>query len=119
MFEAIYISPSCKQAVNFINDLAIELKQHGIDSFDMDYKNIQLKSDKFIVSAVDIFGGKLGLSHHMTEYYIDMVSDCVFPRNCMKTRALERLKELKCTFREGTKQISEEELIEILTEVLE
>lgn len=53
----------------------------------------------------------------MTEYYIDMVSDCTFPRNCTKMCALERLKELKCTFREETKEISEEELIEILTEV--
>lgn len=117
MFEVIYISPSCKQAVNFINDLAIKLKQHGIDSFDIDHENIQLKSDKFIVSAVNIFGNNLGLSHHMTEYYIDTVSDSVFPRNCMKTCALERLKDLKCTFREETKQISEEELIEILMEV--
>lgn len=117
MLEAIYISPSCRQAVNFIKDLAIKLKQRGIDGFDIDHKNIQLKSDKFIVSAADIFGGKIGLSHHMTEYYIDMVSDSAFPRNCMKTRALERLKELKCTFREGTKEISEEELIEILAEV--
>lgn len=117
MFEIIYISPSCKQAVNFINELAIKLKQHGIDSFDIDHKNIQIKSGKFIVSAVDIFGNNLGLSHHMTEYYIDMVSDTVFPRNCTKTCALERLKGLKRTFREGAKQISEEELIEILTEV--
>lgn len=117
MFEVIYISPSCKQAVNFINDLAVKLKQRGIDSFDIDHKNIQLKLGKFIVSAVDIFGNNLGVSHQMTEYYIDMVSDSVFPRNCMKTRALERLKELKCTFREGAKRISEEELIEILTEV--
>lgn len=119
MFEVIYISPSCKQSVNFINDLAIKLKQRGIDRFYIDRKNIQLKSDKFIVSAVNIFGGKLGLSHHMTEYYIDMVSDSVFPRCNGKTCALERLKELKCTFREGTKKISEEELIEILTEVSE
>lgn len=117
MFEVIYIAPSYKQAVNFIKDLAVKLKQYGIGSFDIDHKNIQLKSDKFIVSAIDIFGGKLGLSHHMTKYYIDMVSDSVFPRNCMKTRAFERLKELKCTFREGAKRISEEELIEILTEV--
>ena len=117
MFEIIYISPSCKQAVNFIDNLAIKLKQSGIASFNIDCKNIQLKSDKFVVSAVDIFGGKLGLSHRMTEYYIDMVSDSVFPRNCTKTCAIERLKELKCTFREGTKQISEKELIEILTEV--
>lgn len=117
MFEVIYISPSCKQAANFIDDLAVKLKQHGIDDFDIDRKNIQLKSDKFIVSAVDIFGGKLGLSHHMTEYYIDRVLDAVFPRNCTKTCAIERLKDLKCAFREGTKQISEEELIEILTEV--
>lgn len=117
MFEIIYISPLCKQAVNFIDNLAIKLKQHGIDGFDIDHKNTQLKSDKFIVSAVDIFGGKLGFSHHMTEYYIDMVSDTVFPRCNGKTCALERLKELKCTFGENTKQISEEELIEILTEV--
>lgn len=117
MFEVIYISPSCKQAVNFIKDLAIKLKQRGIDSFDTDRKNIQLKSDKFVVSAVDIFGGKLGLSHHMTEYYIDVVSDSIFPRNCTKACALEKMKDLKCTFREGAKKISEGELIDILTEV--
>lgn len=117
MFEVIHISPSCKQAVNFIDNLAIKLKQRGIDGFDIDRKNIQLKSDKFIVSAVDIFGGKLGLSHHMTEYYIDAVSDSLFPINCKKMCALERLKDLKCTFREDTKEISEEELIDILTEV--
>lgn len=117
MFEVIYISPSCKQAVNFINDLAVKLKQRGICGFYIDYKNLRIKSDKFIVSAVDIFGGKLGLSHDMTEYYIDMVSDCTFPRNCTKTCALERLKGLKCTFREGTKEISKEELIEVLAEV--
>lgn len=119
MVHVIYISPSCKQAVNFIKDLAIKLKQRGIDGFDIDHKNTQLKSDKFIVSAVNIFGNNLGLSHYMTGYYIDMVSDTVFPRNCTKACALERLKDLKCTFREGTKQISEEELIEILMEVSE
>lgn len=117
MFEVIYISPSCKQAVNFIDDLAIKLKQRGIADFDIDRKNIRLKSDKFIVSAVDIFSGKLGLSHHMVKYYIDMVSNTVFPRRNGKMLAHERLKELKCTFREETKQISEEELIDILTEV--
>lgn len=119
MFKVVYISPTCKQVANFINDLAIKLKQRGIASFDIDRKNIQLKSDKFIVSAIDIFGGKLGLSHHMTEYYIDVVSDSVFPRCNGKTCALERLKELKCNFREGTKEIYEEELIEILMEVSE
>jgi len=59
MFEIIYISTSCKQAVNFINDLAVKLKQRGIDSFDIDCKNIQLKSDKFIVSAVSINSSNL------------------------------------------------------------
>lgn len=117
MFEVIRISPSCKQSVNFIDDLAIKLKQRGIGGFDIDHKNIQLKSDKFIVSAVDIFGGNLGLSHHMTEYYIDMVSNTTFPRHCGKSYEFERLKELKRSFKEGAKEISEEELIEILTEV--
>lgn len=117
MFEAIYISPSCKQAVNFVNCLADKLKQRGISRFDIDHKNIRIKSNNFIVSAVDIFRGKLGLSHHMTEYYIDKVSNTIFPIGCEKTRALERLKDLKRTFREETKKISEEELIEILKEV--
>ncbi len=38
MFEVIYISQTCKQAVNFINDLAIKLKQRGIDNVDIDRK---------------------------------------------------------------------------------
>lgn len=116
MFEVIYISPSCKQAVNFINDLAEKLKNFGVENIQIDQKNIQLKTDKFIVSAVDIFGANLGLSHHMTEYYIDRVSSAEFANIYMSENALRRLKNLKCTFREGTKEISEEELIEILTE---
>lgn len=117
MFEILYISRSCKQAANFINDLAAKLKQSGIGGFDIDHKNIQLKSDKFIVSAVDIFGGKLGLSHHMTEYYIDKVSGGDYPNERVKEKAFGRLKNLKYTFREETKEISKEELIEILTEL--
>lgn len=31
MFEVIYISTSCRQEVNFIDELAIKLKQKGID----------------------------------------------------------------------------------------
>lgn len=117
MFEVIYISPSCKQAVNFINDLAEKLKSYEIKKIEINRKNIQLKTDKFIVLAVDIFGGKLGLSHHMTEYCIDKVSDAEFPNIYMSENALSRLKNLKCTFREGIKEISEEELIDVLTEV--
>lgn len=116
MFEVIYISPSCKQAVNFINDLVIKLKQRGIGGFDIDHKNIWLKSDKFIVSAVDIEGGNLGISHHMTEYYIDKVSGVDYPSERIQEKAQERLKNLKFRFREGTKEILEGELIEILTE---
>lgn len=117
MFEAIYISPSCKQAINFLDELAIKLKQRGIGGFDIDRKNIRLKSDRFIVSAVDIFGGNLGLSHHMVKYYIDMVSESDFPCERAKENAMELLKCLRCSFREDAKEISEEELIEILTEV--
>lgn len=117
MFEVIYISPSCKQAVHFIDDLAIKLKQRGIGGFNIDHKNIRLKLDKFIVSAVDIFGGNLGLSHHMVKYYIDMVSESDFPCERDKENAMELLKCLHCSFREDAKEISEKELIEILTEV--
>lgn len=117
MFEVIYISPSCRQAVNFIDDLAIKLKQRGIGGFDIDRKNIRLKSDKFIVSAVDVFGGNLGLRHHTTEYYIDKVSGADYQNERIREKSFERLKRLKCSFRWGTKEISEKELIEILTEV--
>lgn len=119
MFEVIYISPSCRQAAEFIDRLFWDLRKNEVYDTKIDPGKLQLKSEKFIVSAVDIFGGKLGLSHEMTEYYIDMVSGCVFPRNCTKTCALERMKELKCTFREWAKEISEEELVGILTEVSE
>lgn len=46
MFEAIYISPSYKQAVNFIYELAINLKKRGIRGFDIDRRNIQLKDEQ-------------------------------------------------------------------------
>lgn len=117
MLEVIYISPSCKQAVNFIDNLAVELKQRGIDDFDIDHKNIQLKSDKFIVSAVSIDGSNLWRSYHYTKYYIDDASLAQYGTHKQWQRVHKALRELKSRFYSGTKQISEEELIEILTEV--
>lgn len=117
MFEVICISKSCRKAVRFIDELAVKLKYSGVVGFDIDHKNLRIKSGNFIVSAVDIFGGNLGLSHHMTKYYIDMISSSISPRYAGRSYALERLRKLKYTFKEDTKEISEEELIEILTEV--
>lgn len=117
MFEVIYISPSCKQAVKFIQDLAIKLKQHGIGGFDIDRKNIQIKSDKFIVSAVDIWGTNLGRDCRRVKYYIDEAE----PTSLEMWKIVEKInylvRDIKMRFPKETKQISEEELIKILTEV--
>lgn len=117
MFEAIYISTSCKKAVNFIDDLAIKLKQRGIGGFDIDRKNIRLKSDKFIVLAVSINGSNLWRSYHNTKYYIDNASLAQYETHEQWRWSCEILRELKSKFYQGTKQISEDELIDILTEV--
>lgn len=117
MFEIIYISPSCKQAVNFINDLSIKLKQRGISGFDIDHKNIQLKSGKFIVSAVDIWGTNLGRNCRFVKFYIGKISVSDYQNERAIENMIARWRDLKCRFREETKEISEEELIEILTEV--
>lgn len=121
MFEVIYISPSCKQAVNFINDLAIKLKQRGIDNVDIDHKNIQLKSDKFIVLAVDIWSMRTCRYYRYTKYFIDGV---FANRSYMENKSgesldkvLNKFGELETRFPKETKKISEEELIEILMEV--
>lgn len=116
MFEVIYISPSCKQAIEFIERLILDLRKREICDIEIDRDNLRLKSDKFIVSAVYIEGGNLGISHHMTEYYIDKVSGVDYPSKRIQEKAQERLKDLKCRFREGTKEISDGELIEILKE---
>lgn len=116
MFEVIYISPTCNQGIGFINALAIRLKWCGIMDFTIDKEHIQLKSDKFIVSSVDIWGANLGRSHHMTKYYIDKVSVSEYSSIRTRENAISRLKELKCRFIKDTKEISEEELIDILTE---
>lgn len=117
MFEVIYISPSCKQVVNFMDNLAIKLKQHGIDSFDIDRKNTQLKSDKFVVSAVDIWGKNLGRDCRFVKYYIDRIFVSDYSNECAIRNAIAKWRELKCRFRSETKEISEGELIDILTEV--
>lgn len=95
MFEVIYISPSCIQAIEFIEGLVLGLRKHGIQNIYTDRIKLQLKSDKFIVSAVDIFGGNLGLSHRMTEYYIDKVSCADYPNERVKEKAFDLLKCLK------------------------
>lgn len=113
MFEIIYISPSCKRAVNFIYELAEKLKKNGISNFETDMKRLQIKSRKFIVSAVDIWGTNLGRDCRWVKYYIDKISVSDYPNERAIENALLRWKDLKYRFREGTKEISEEELIKI------
>lgn len=117
MLEVIYISPSCKQAEDFIYGLAENLKQSGISNFETNMRRLYIRSNKFIVSVVNIFGGLLGVNSHITKYYIDKISDAYYQKESIEGKALMRLKTLKRSFREGMKEISEEELIEILTEV--
>lgn len=117
MFEVIYISPSCKQAAEFIDRLMWELRKRDVYNIEIDRERLQLNTDKFVVSAVSIFGNNLGFSHHMVKYYIDKASNADFPCEKAKENALEKLKCLRCCFREDTKEISEKELIGILTEV--
>lgn len=118
MFEVIYISPSCKQAIKFIQGLAVKLKQRGISGFDIDRKNLRIKVDKFIVSAVRINSSNLWRSYHDTKYYIGDASLAQYETHEQWRWAREILRELKSKFYQGTKQISEEELIEILTGVV-
>lgn len=117
MFEVIYISPSCNQALGFIYAVAVRLKEIGIIDFTIDRENIQLKTDKFIVSAVSITGGCLGVSIYPVKYYIDKATKADYPCERARESAMERIKCLRCRFREDTKEILEEELIEILREV--
>lgn len=116
MLEVIYISPSCKQAVNFIYDLVEKIKQNGISNFEVDMKRLQIKSDKFIISVVDIWGSMLGRGYSKVEYYIDDIRIEEYKDERTAERIVENLKYLKSSFRQGVKEISEEELIEILTE---
>lgn len=116
MFEVIYISPSCKQAVNFIDEFAIKLKQNGIGGFDIDRRNIKIKSDKFIVTTETI-GMSPRLSRHGVRYYIDAVSNHHKPYNLSLDRLHEWLEYIKCRFQPDVKEISEEELIETLKNI--
>lgn len=117
MIEVIYISPNCKLAAKFIQDLEVKLKHRGIGGFEIDYKNLRIKSDKFIVSAVSINGSNIWRSYHDTKYYIDEARLSQYETHEQWRWAHEILRELKSKFYHGTKEISEEELIEILTEV--
>ena len=116
MFEIIYISPSCKQAMDFIIRLADRLKDCGITNFEIDREHLQLKTDKFIVSAVSINGNLLGVSRRHVKYYIDEATLAEYPCEEARYNAIEKLNCLRCRFREDTREISEEELIEILRE---
>lgn len=112
MFEVIYISPSCKQAERFIIDLAEKLKSLGIDDFELEQKNLRLKTGNVIVSAIDIWGGQLGQNHQITKYYIDDIPAQKF----IGKEIIERFCYLKSIFKEGTQEIYEDDLIELLKE---
>lgn len=115
MFEVIYALSSYREIIRTINNLATKLKQCGIDVFEI-HEGIQIKSDKFIVSAVDVWGAVASKDYRLVKYYIDKVSDKDYSSAQGKENALLRLKWLKYEFRDEVKEISEEELIKILTE---
>lgn len=117
MIKTVYISPSYKQATEFIHGLADKLKCIGIDGRNIDYKNMRLVTRKLIVSAVNIFSGTLWRGYPETEYYIDAVSGIDFKNETLQENAMERLKYMKSGFSIDAKEISEEELIGILMEV--
>lgn len=116
MFEAIYISPSCKQAAEFIDRLMWELRKHDIYNVEIDRENLRIKTDKFIVSAVSISTTFFG-NRYPIKYYIDKVTESDFPCKRVKENAMDLLECLRCGFQEDTKEISERKLIDILTEV--
>ena len=117
MFEVIYISSSCRQAADFIDRLMWKLREYEIYDVKIDSQHMQLKLDKFIVSAINIWDANLGKSYHRAKYYIDKAE----PTNTETWKIVEKINyligDIKMRFPKDTKQISEEELIEILTEV--
>lgn len=115
MFEVVYISPSREKAMDFIVDLADKIEEIGIDIRNIDYDKVQLMTDKYIVSTANICSSYLYVSHKEVKYCIDMVSGEKFQTPEQHEHAMERIKFLKRCFRE-TREISEEELIEILRE---
>lgn len=116
MTEIIYISPTCKQASEFIDRLMWELRKRGIYDFEICHEKMQIKTGKFIVTAIDIYWRPRKINADTVKYYIDKVSD--YSPICLsdKVFALGILKEIKQGFREDAKEISERELIKILTE---
>lgn len=114
MLEVIYISPSCRKSAEFIDRLFWDLRKHEVYDIKISPQRLQLESERFIVSAVDI-GMQPRSSFHGVKYYIDGFN--YVPQNYSFERLCEWAEHIKCRFRPDTKEISEEELIEILTEV--
>lgn len=117
MFEVIYIAPSCKQAAEFIDRLFWDLRKNEVYDTKIDPRNLQIKSDKFIVSAVDVFGRNVGRSYRFAKYYIDKAEPTTLEMWKIVEKINEAVKDIKMRLPRDTKEISEEELIEILTEV--
>lgn len=116
MIEVVYISPSYKQATEFIHGIIGKLKCIGIDGRNIDYKNMRIAKSKFIVSAANIFGSEIGREYQETKFYIDAVSHVDFKNETLQENAMERLKYMKSKLPIDANEISEEKLIYILME---
>lgn len=118
MFEVVYISPTTKNAVKFINDTEDRLKNLGIEDFKLDKRNLRIETEKYIISVISLSGSMIGRSYGKAKYYIDGVTSYwgydtaeIFEKACTK------LKDIKSRFKRGTKEISIFELVDILSEV--
>lgn len=114
MFEVIYITNTFKSAVRLIEQLEEELKKSGIDNIQLDLKNIKIKSNNFILSTMPIYSGMLGRSKHMVKYFVNDTSTEHCETAEQRKLVLEKIDYIKMGFRETTREIKKEELLNIL-----
>lgn len=117
MFEIIYIAPTNKSAARFIRDIVDRLKNLEIEDFKTDMKHMQIRTEKYVIIGISLSGSMLGVGRRNVKYYIDGIANpWDYESNRNFEKIIERLEMLIQSFHRRAKEISVDEMIDILQE---
>lgn len=106
----IYVSNNQKDIYSFLKYLQRKLAENEI-FFSLDEKNAVLKTTKYDVVGKNIYGARLGVGYGYCKYYCFSEA---YNKDKYSNTENEKLKDILMHTREGTKEISELDILYML-----
>lgn len=116
MREIVYIAPSGIIQLEFIRRLREKLEENNIAVDEINMPRMMIRVGDTIICAVSVLGSNAFRGYNFVRFYIDGISECGKSGIHVNADARDISEQLKRTFPQDAKEISEGGLIGILKE---